>query len=73
MAIVETYKGYQIEEGLTGGRYDSNNNLVDQVKAYTTISPTGKRNSITKDTLASAKKYIDDTISPPPPPAGRPF
>ncbi|MFL1493996.1 hypothetical protein [Pseudomonas antarctica] len=64
MAIVETYKGYQIEEGLTGGRYDSNDNLVDQVKVYSVISPKGVR-SMTQSTLAAAKSYIDKEISPP--------
>jgi hypothetical protein len=64
MAIVETYKGYQIEEGPTGGRYDSNNNLVGQVTAYTAISPEGVR-SMTKSTLAEARGYIDDLFSEP--------
>ncbi len=65
MAIVETYKGYQIEEGPTGGRYDSNNNLVGQVTAYTAISPTGVR-SMTKPTLAEARGYIDNLFVDPP-------
>ncbi|TSD77708.1 hypothetical protein FFI16_015180 [Pseudomonas sp. KBS0710] len=65
MPIVETYRGYQIEEGLTGGRYDSNNNLVDQSTSYTVISPKGER-SLTQSTLAQAKSYVDLKFSPPP-------
>lgn len=66
MAIVETYKGYQIEEGPTGGYYDNNNNLVGQTSAYSYIKPDGSRSQFTQSTLAEARRKIDEEISPRP-------
>ncbi|OAE11478.1 hypothetical protein AZH11_19190 [Pseudomonas simiae] len=65
MAFVEDYKGYRIEEGPTGGHYDSYNNLVGQANAYSVLKPDGSR-SMTKPTLADARLYIDTETSPRP-------
>ncbi|MBX7276167.1 hypothetical protein K2E96_22520 [Pseudomonas sp. ERGC3:05] len=63
MAFVEDYKGYRIEMGPTGGHYDSYNNLVGQANAYSVLKPDGIR-SMTKPTLADARRYIDTETSP---------
>ncbi|MDQ0704680.1 hypothetical protein QF043_003472 [Pseudomonas sp. W3I7] len=65
MALIENYKGYEIHDGPTGGRYDANNNLVDQVIAYTCTRPDGSTLNSTKSSLNEARKAIDDELSPP--------
>lgn len=65
MALIESYKGYEIHDGLTGGRYDANNNLTGQVIAYTYTRPDGSTCKFTKSSLNEAKKAIDDELSPP--------
>ncbi len=64
MAFPESYRGYAINEGLTGGRW-SNGTLVDQSTGYIVVHPDGTVDKIVYESAARAKQVIDSYIDPP--------